>query len=207
MRDEHPVTFAAFQEIPWHLFGRLSVAQSELTLRTPYMDNALVPLLYQAPPGTRVTNATALRLIADLDPRLGAIMTDMGYGGHAPAVIARARQLHRYLLFKAEWYYNAGMPDWGVSVDRAFPLRLLEPLFLGSHKPDHYRLWFHGPLKPYLQGVLTDSASRARPYVNRRGLDALVEAHRNDRRNCLNALNKIVTLELVQRLLIDRAYE
>jgi asparagine synthase (glutamine-hydrolysing) len=33
IRAPHPVTFAAFQEIAWNLFGRLAAAQSQLTLR------------------------------------------------------------------------------------------------------------------------------------------------------------------------------
>ena len=80
----------------------------------------------------------------------------------------RCSRLHRYAQFKAEWYYNVGMPDWAARLDQALPLNLLEPLFLGSHKIDHYRLWFRDQLKPYICEVLSDDKSRSRPYLNRR---------------------------------------
>ena len=102
VRAEHPVTFAAFKEVPWNLNGRFAAAQSQLVLRSPYMDNQVVSLMYQAPPNTRETNETSLRLIADLNPNLARIGTDMGYGGMSPAAVARIRQFYRYLLFKAE---------------------------------------------------------------------------------------------------------
>ena len=106
------MTFAAFKEIPWNLYGRLAAAQTALTLRSPYMDNDLVALMYQAPPHTRETNETSRRLIADLSPRLAAIATDMGYGGTAPAATAVFQGCIVTPLFKAEWYYNVGMPNW-----------------------------------------------------------------------------------------------
>jgi asparagine synthase (glutamine-hydrolysing) len=206
IRSQHPVTFAAFKEIPWNLFGRLAAAQTALTLRSPYMDNELVALMYQAPPRTRETNETSRRLIADLNPALAAIGTDMGYGGTTPEPLATIRRLHRYAIFKAEWYYNMGMPQWLAPLDGTFPLTMWEPLFLGWHKIDHYRLWFRGPFKTYLTGMLTDDRSRSRPYLNRSGYDDVVRAHVKGGRNSLNEVNKVVTLELIHRLLIERDY-
>jgi asparagine synthase (glutamine-hydrolysing) len=206
IRADHPVTFAAFREIPTNLFGRLAAAQTALTLRSPYTDNELVALMYQAPPRTRETNETSRRLIADLSPQLAAIATDMGYGGTATGLTSALRRLHRYAQFKAEWYYNVGMPGWAARLDRTLPLNLLEPLFLGSHKIDHYRLWFRDQLKSYVRDLLSDDKSRSRPYLNRRGYEDLERAHMNGGRNCLNEINKVLTLELIQRLLIERDY-
>jgi asparagine synthase (glutamine-hydrolysing) len=207
VRAEHPVTFSAFKEVPWNLFGRLAAAQSQLTLRSPYMDNEVVRLMYQAPPNSRETNETSLRLIADLNPRLARIGTDMGYGGLSAAPVARVRQIYRYLLFKAEWYYNAGMPQWIARFEHMLPLRAFEPLFLGRHKIEHYRLWLRNQAKDYISDLLSDPKSASRPYLNRQGYQALVAWHQNGRRNCLNDINRTVTLELVQRLLIERSYE
>jgi asparagine synthase (glutamine-hydrolysing) len=206
IRADNPVTFAAFSEIPWNLFGRLAAAQTALTLRSPYMDNELVALMYRAPAHTRETNETSRRLIADLSPKLAAIETDMGYGGATPAPLAAIKRLHRYALFKAEWYYNMGMPQWVAPLDGTPLLTMWEPLFLGWHKIDHYRLWFRDRFKNYLAGVLTDDKSRARPYLNRRGYEGVVREHVQGGRNSLNEVNKVVTLELIHRLLIERDY-
>ena len=48
-RPGTPVTHAAFEEVPWHLFGTLAVGRSQLTVRTPFMDNRIVELAYRAP--------------------------------------------------------------------------------------------------------------------------------------------------------------
>ena len=77
-RAVHPVTHAAFEEVPWHLFGTLAVGRSQLSFRTPYMDNRIVELAYRAPPQLRRTTAPALRLIHDNDAALAAVPTDRG---------------------------------------------------------------------------------------------------------------------------------
>ena len=75
------LSFAVFKELPWHEYGRLSMEQSKLTLRTPYMDNDLVKLMYQAPLNTRSSHEIRLRLIQDGNPALRSIMTDRGTAG------------------------------------------------------------------------------------------------------------------------------
>src|SRR5262245_66608887 len=102
------------------------------------MDNEVVLLMYQAPPNSRETNETSLRLIADLNPRLARIGTDMGYGGLSAAPVARVRQIYRYLLFKAEWYYNAGMPQWLARFEYGMPFGAFAPVFLCPDKSAHH---------------------------------------------------------------------
>ena len=200
------MTFSAFKEVPWNLFGMWALAQSQLVLRSPYMDNALVALLYQAPPNSRETNETSRQLIADLNPRLTAIPTDMGYLGDSAAPVATARRLHRYIQFKAEWYDGFGMPQWLAKFDRSLPLRLSEPLFLGSHKIVNYRLWFQNELMDYVHSMLADSKAATRPYLNREGHAALIADHESGRRNCGNEIDRVVTLELISRTLFERDY-
>jgi asparagine synthase (glutamine-hydrolysing) len=207
IRAANRVSFAAFKEIPWHLFGRLAAAESQLIVRSPFMDNALVALMYQAPPHLRTTNEISLRLISEMSPSLSRIETDMGYGGSGPRLAANVRQLYRYLLFKAEWYYNAGMPHWLARLDHNVLARGLERLFVGSHKIEHYRLWFRDQLFDYVQSMLRDSPAATRPYLNRRYYEKLVTSHRRGTRNWMNEINSLVTLELIQRVLIERHYQ
>jgi len=170
------------------------------------MDNDLVALMYQAPPQLRTTNEITLRLISEMSPSLSRIGTDMGYGGNSPRLAADLRQLYRYLLFKAEWYYNAGMPHWLARLDHNMLARGLERLFVGSHKIEHYRLWFRDQLFDYVQSMLRDSSTATRAYLNRRFYRELVTSHRRGTRNYMNEINRLVTLELVQRLLIEKDY-
>jgi hypothetical protein len=54
--------------------------------------------------------------------------------------------------------------------------------------------------------VLSDAATRSRPYLNPTGYSALVDAHISGRRNVMNEIDKVITLELVQRLVLERNY-
>jgi asparagine synthase (glutamine-hydrolysing) len=74
----NPVTHAAFEEIPWHLFGALAAGRSQVIIRTPYLDNELVQLAYQASTTTRNSPRSALKLIYENNPTLAAIPTDRG---------------------------------------------------------------------------------------------------------------------------------
>ena len=74
----HPVTFAAFREIPWGLFGLLAAGRSQVTFRTPYLDNDLVALTYRAPAAFRRSPLTALHLIEHANPQMARIPTDRG---------------------------------------------------------------------------------------------------------------------------------
>jgi asparagine synthase (glutamine-hydrolysing) len=199
----HAVSFAAFKEVPWNLHGRLAAAQSQLTVRSPYMDNRIVALMYQAPPALRKSNDVSLRLIGDLDPALLQIPTDMGYGGNTRGLGGDLNRLMRYVLFKAEWYYNAGMPDWIARFDTPV-LKRFEPLFLGSHKIEHYRVWYRDRLFDYVQSILGDPASAARPYLDRGSFTRVLNGHRLGTGNFMNAISKLITLELIQRLYTDR---
>src|SRR5262249_5163701 len=38
----HPVSFAAFKQCPWNHYGILALEQTQLTLRSPFLDNDLV---------------------------------------------------------------------------------------------------------------------------------------------------------------------
>ena len=50
-RQINPVSFIAFKQVPWFHYCRFSVENSQLTVRSPYLDNELVKLAYQAPDG------------------------------------------------------------------------------------------------------------------------------------------------------------
>ena len=206
-RGLHPVTFAAFCQVPWQLAGRRLAAETVLVLRSPYMDNELVSLTYRAPAGARGNPRASLEAIAALSPALASIPTDMGRRAARPTPAALATLVYRYILFKAEWYYNLGMPDAVVRLENVVPLRLLEPLFLGTHKIEHFRLWFKNQLRGVLLEVLTDPRTRQRPYLDPRGAVELAEDLARNRRNRAEDVNRIVALELAQRGLVERTYE
>jgi len=130
----------------------------------------------------------------------------MGDGGHGPAAVEFIRRLHRYLLFKAEWYYGGGMPDWLTRFDHNPVARRIEATFVGTHKIEHYRLWFRDHLFAYVSDILGDPQTANRPYFSRGRIQLLLDAHTKRVGNNLNELTKIISLELIQRSLLSADY-
>jgi hypothetical protein len=109
------------------------------------------------------------------------------------------------LLFKAEWYYEGGMPNWLSPFDAWLTRGRRPPFFAGTHKIQHYRVWLRDALADWVDAMLNDSASVSRPYLNRRHAKAIAAAHREGRRNCLSEISALVTAESIHRLFIDGA--
>lgn len=204
--DENQLSFAVFKLIPWFMYGRLAPAQSQVTLRTPYMDNDLVSLMYQAPIEATLSNEISLRLISDGNSELSHIITDRGIGGNSNYIYSKCIRLYREFLFKAEYQFNEGMPDWLVKMNRTLSPLKLEKIFLGNHKIEHYRKWFRDALSGYINEILLDDRTANRSYYNKGYLNKIVNEHINGNRNYTNEINKTLTVELINRLLIEQKY-
>lgn len=201
---DHPVTFSAFREIPSNLFGTVAAGRSQVTVRTPYMDNDIVSLAYRAPAHGRQSPVSALHLIGKGNPRLGRIATDRGIvvGGYGP--IHRLRRLLGDVTFKLDYWHQEGLPH------RLSPLNpAIDSLsrfgVLGLHKYLPYRRWFRNELRAYLSQVLTDPRTMASPYWSRAFLMSAMPDHLEGRRNYVREINAVLTLEAVERLLIREA--
>lgn len=204
LRQEHPVTFAAFRQSPWYHHGILSLEQTQLVVRSPYLDNDFVQTVYRAPKsGTRIDGDVRSRLIHEGNPVLGQIRTDRGVTSDSGRVAAAVTRALFEVTVKAEYAYDYGMPQWLAQIDHWFtPLRL-ERLFLGRQKFSHYRIWYRDVLSKYVREVLLDSRTLSRPYIEPRSLEAVVRGHLNGNRNYTREIHKMLTLELLHRLFFD----
>ena len=72
------LSFIAFKQVPWYHYARFAVEQSQISVRSPFLDNDLVALAFQAPSEAITSLAPSLRLIAEGNPLLGRIPTDRG---------------------------------------------------------------------------------------------------------------------------------
>lgn len=203
IRQEHPVTFAAFRQSPWYHHGVLALEQTQLTVRSPYLDNDFVRAVFRAPKSMDGTNDIRLRLIGDGSTALAKIPTDRGLGGNGGHFSSAAYRAYLEFTFKAEYAYDYGMPQWAARTDHALSAFHLERLFLGRHKLIHYRVWYRDALADYVRQMLLDPRTLSRPYVERAGLEAMVEGHLKGNRNYTNEIHKVLTLELLHRLFLD----
>jgi asparagine synthase (glutamine-hydrolysing) len=205
----HAVSFTAFRQAPWYQYGLLALEQTQLTLRSPFLDNDLVRTAFRAPnaamPKSDIfeDNEDCARLIADGNLALQQLRTDRGLGGAPGSWMTPVARAYLEFTFRAEYAYDYGMPQRLVRIDRALSPLHLERLFLGRHKFCHYRVWYRDQLAPYVQEMLLDSRSLSRPYVERKALESLVQKHVKGEANYTSEIHRLLTLELQHRLFID----
>lgn len=203
LREQHPLTFAAFRQSPWAHYGVLSLEQTQLTVRSPYLDNDFIRTAYLAPLRAGANRDVRQRLIADEDPALARIPTDRGLGGHSGRISGALSRAILEFTYKAEYAYDYGMPQSVARIDHLLSALQLERLFLGRHKMFHFRLWYRNALSAYVRDMLLDSRALSRPYLNRQRVEAIVAGHLSGTRNYTTEIHKLLALELQHRLFFD----
>ena len=191
-----------FKQAPWHHYGLLALEQTQLALRSPYLDNEFVRTVYRAPAVALANDDLCRRLIAEGDDAMSRIGTDRRTGSdRGPLAAAAARYRHEF-SYKAEYAYDYGMPDWLAKSDQRLSGLHLERLFLGRHKFSHFRSWYKGPLSRYIRDVLLDPSALSRPYRTEGGRGR--RERPSQRRSELHGSNQQpLTLELIHRLFLD----
>src|SRR6202021_3896183 len=106
--EKHPRSFGAFRQAPLFHYGLAALEHTQLTLRTPYLDNDFVRTNYRAPQSALTSNEVRLRLIAEGNPALRQIATDRA--SSSPIAITAAL-VHAYqeLTFKVEDEHDFGL--------------------------------------------------------------------------------------------------
>lgn len=200
----HPVSFAAFRQAPWHHYGLLALEQTQVSVRSPFLDNDFVRTVYRAPRAQGQDSDVSLRLIADGSQRLAHIPTDRGVMADDDGVRRRAIQALIEFSVKAEYAYDYGMPQWVAAVDHRLSRFHIERLFLGRHKFYHFRYWYRSDLAAIVREILLDARSLSRPYLERKRVEQIVGEHTGGKRNFTLSIHKLLTLELVHRMFVDR---
>jgi asparagine synthase (glutamine-hydrolysing) len=197
--SEHPVTRAAFHEIPCHLYGSFAAGRSQVTFRTPYLDNALVELAYSAPAAARHSPAPSMSVVQRLRPELATIPTDRGVRGRSRRAGSHVHRAWESLRFKLDYLDKEGLPG---------SLRALDPILqglhhtplLGRHKYLPYRKWFQKELVAYVTGEAVAAQSLGE-FLNADSVTRIAEQHASGRKNRLRELNMVLTLSAMQRII------
>ena len=208
LRKGNPASFIAFAQAPFHHYGLAALEQSQLSPRSPFLDNDVVRTAFRAPDSSLVRgDITAdhddpLRLITDGNPALARIRSDRGIGGRNGLIGALTRAYFE-VTFKAEYEYDYGMRQSMSKVDHLLSPLHLERLFLGRHKYYHFRTWYRDALSNYVQEMLLDPRTLSRPYLQRATVESMVTGHMKKGENHTGEIHKILSLELIHRLFID----
>jgi asparagine synthase (glutamine-hydrolysing) len=197
-------SFVAFKQVPWHHYAMFALEQTQATVRSPYLDNDLLGVVYQAPPEMSDSIDLALRIIKDGDAALARIPTDRGVVGSNGLVANKIRSLYQKFTIRAEYAYDYGMPQWLAKIDHIFAPLHLERLFLGRHKFSHFRVWYRDQLAKYVKDILLDQRTLDRPYLDGKQVSKMVSAHTKGEQNYTLEIHKLLTSELIQRQLIEK---
>lgn len=201
----HRLSFIAFKQVPWHHYGRLSIEQSQLTPRSPFLDNELVALAYRAPHALATSPRPALEVIAKGNPGLNVVPTDRALSLRPTRLLGRLAHSWQEFTAKAEYAFDYGMPQRLVKIDHLLSGLHLERLFLGRHKFYHLRIWYKKRLKDYLEMVA--EAADAEPACYRPGAGhQLIHSHLSGRGNHTLEISKLLTVGMVQRLLLKSSW-
>jgi asparagine synthase (glutamine-hydrolysing) len=202
----HPLSFILFKQVPWHHYSRLAVEESQLVMRTPFLEKELVSSVYRAPEELRRSLGPSLRLIQDASPSLTSIDTDRGVSWHPTPVLTKLRNGYQEFTVRAEYAYDYGMPQWLAKVDRVLQPLHLEKLFLGRHKFYHFRVWYRDRLGNYLKEVLLDRRTLSRGLWDGKVVERMVNDHVSGRANRTSEIHRLLSTELTFRQLIENSW-
>jgi len=197
---KHPDTFTVFKEIPWNLYGNLAAGRSQISFRTPYLDNEIVALAYQAPAHVKRSSLPALRFVKACNPRLAKIPTDLGFSGNGTGPVVMARRAYSKFTFKLDYYTTAGLPR---------KLAVLNPIFkpvvtalgiAGMHKFLRYSTWFRNELSGRVKDVIA-TQQKSGAFWNPEAIGQITAQHMGGSRDFSSEINIILTLDAMERTL------
>jgi asparagine synthase (glutamine-hydrolysing) len=196
------LTRVVTEEIPWHESARLAVEQSQLVLRTPYMDNELVKLMYRAPGNSRTAGNLQERYVRERAPEFAQSITNMGrFTSRNPLVTKLAYYLF-WALFKVEYIYLFATPHWVTRLDRKLERWHLERLLSGWQKWEGYRIWLKTAFAPFLRDTLSNPQADYTHFLDYQTVLGMVERHIAGTHNYLEELNKALTIQLISSSLL-----
>jgi asparagine synthase (glutamine-hydrolysing) len=194
------LSFAVFRQAPWYHYAVLALEETKMSQRSPFLDNELVHTVFRAPESA-FTNDIVLWLIEEGNPALRHITSDRGLAAEYPG--ATAGRMFQEFTFKAEYAYDYGMPQWLARLDGLVAPFRPERLFLGRHKFNHYRVWYRDALSKYVQEMLLDRLTLSRPYLQASTVESMVQGHLSGNSNYTWQIHQVLTLELLNRMLLD----
>jgi asparagine synthase (glutamine-hydrolysing) len=198
----HPLTRILTEEIPSHEAGRVIVEQSQVVLRTPYMDDDLVRLMYQAPMGLRAAGNLQDTYVRQKGGELARVQTNLGrLSGNSEL---KRRLLYFILrgLFKVEYTYLFAAPHWATRLDRSLESLRLERIFAGRKKWEGYRIWIRTRFADFIRDTLLSRNAFFSRFFDMKMAERMISRHIGGTHNYLNEINRLLTVELIHLTLL-----
>jgi asparagine synthase (glutamine-hydrolysing) len=198
-KEPDATRFAIFKEIPWKHMATVSLANSQLPVRSPFLDNEILKLACVCPPSVRRDKALPISWIRSENSMLLSVSTDRGESGESSLFGAFA-QAFCSGTFKLDYLLCEGMPDFFQAIVDPAGLHRMLPL---RHKYLDYRRWFRGPLRGYVEAVLGSGNTFVSGLVGRKAVERMLRDNASGARNELSDINALMTLELIHQRLFQ----
>jgi asparagine synthase (glutamine-hydrolysing) len=211
LKKAHDLSFMLFSEIPWWWNGFISAQSSQVAVRSPYLDNDFVSLLYRVPPGLNNFSAEyQLNMIKTGFPELMSIPTTGSHGGSSSAIISSIKkQFLKLLILADKIYIRERIPrydsatHWVGRIDHLLSPLHADRLIMGLTDFRRYRVWFRDQLSDYLKETLLCDRTFNRPYWNKEYLEKVVLDHTNGRGTYVREIRKVLQVEMIHRILLE----
>lgn len=202
-------SFRLYKEIPWWWNGFIAVEASQVEVRSPFIDNDFIKVLYQAPSRSLDYGAKfQLTLINKHNPMLLLIPTTGTHGGSNISIINKlTKNIYKCLLIADKIHIRERIPysmthmvgrlDYLLS-----PLHI-DRLIMGFADFRRYRVWYRDKLSEYLREILLSNRTYGRPYWNKKYLIKYINDHIEGRGTYLREIRKALQIELIHRILIE----
>src|SRR5437588_300050 len=196
-KTKNPLSRAISEEIPWYEYGRVAIEQSQVTLRTPYMDNELINLMFQAPFELRAAGSLQAQYVREKSPPLSAILTNLSRSGKHNRLVKELFYIAFWSLFKLEYIYLFATPHWLTRIDRKLEKLRPERILSGRQKFKGYRIWIKTHFTDFIQQTLLNPKAQFAQFFNSKTVEEMVRRHIAGTHNYLNEINKVLTVELI----------
>lgn len=200
--DKRPESFTLFVQVPAG-YGRYAIERSQVVIRSPFLDEKVISLIYRRPPRFTDGYDPSSRVIGLCRPELSTIPTDRGLLGTGRGPLRALLHLYREALFRLEYWTGQGLPDGLSRMSWLGAGVAYETLFRGRHKFQHFRTWMRNEIAPYVDAVLSgEEPSSLRAVIDAARVRDMFIEHRAGRRNFTEELDRVLTLVLAEKLLL-----
>src|SRR5271166_4634457 len=132
----NPVTFVAFRQSPWYHHGILSLEQTQLIVRSPFLDRDFAKAVFRAPQSGNGQLDIRRRLIAERSRALAKIRTDRGIRVDSKGPLTMADHAFQEFTFRAEYAYDYECPNgWPALTTFSRPSTSSESFSAGISSP------------------------------------------------------------------------
>lgn len=203
--SSHSFPFYLSVDLPWWWHKYIAIESTQVEVRSPYLDNDIIDLVYKAP---AMSTGSREQIQWDFIHRYKPFLMEVpSTSAHKGTTTCWNRRVFRFLAMADKFYLRERVPyglthtfgkiDWFLR-----PFHLERP-FIGMTSFQRYRTWFRDQLSQYLVDTLLCPRTYARPYWDKTFLNKAVQDHIKGKGTYLLELRKVLQVELVHRVLLE----